>query len=283
MHCTAWSYKGNSKKMKTGVIIRANMEHSNDQIWKNIRSTISILKSSRYISIIIIAVPDNNYHRNLIVDKTELHIYYGNPKIMISRMLDAAKFYKLDTIVDIAVRSNLEPVETIDQMIEFHKNRNGGYTEPYGCHQNLLPKIIDTHYLLKVKNISSDWPYYGTIYSACLEKNHFHFPFNKNDTLTGSLEKMDIMHLVSLSKNIRLLLQNSKHNANNPEFWVKRAENLLSSIVSYKKTKDVSVLEIGCGQRFGLGIILYLMGINQYVGVDIDPVRINKHDINLLT
>jgi len=199
---------------------------------------------------------------------------------MIVRMIDAALTYELDTIVDVSLRSRLEPVQEIDRLIEFHVHQGGGYTEPYGWKPTLLPRVIDFSTLENVRKISDIWPYYGIIQAENLKVNHYRAPLDR--LFTNFIEKLNPLHLALTHVRIGKLLRDESDDPGNPCAWISRARSLIEQIISYGlDPTDCTLLEIGCGQRFGLGILLHLLGIRHYTGVDICPIMINRMDVEL--
>lgn len=273
------SDKGSQKGMNTGVVIRANLEASDSAVQQSIKEMICALQESKMIQKVILAVPDTPYHREFPSTASGARIYTGNPLNMMDRMIAAAKAHHIDTIVDLGLRTRPGSIERIDAIIAFHHDKGGGYTEPKGWRQDVLPRIIDRDYLEKVKQLSQQWPYYGTISSHGMEKNIF--PFPTEDMEEQFLHAMSIPNLVLLKNKVELLLQSAGHVPENPDAWIRRAQLLITSILKYKDDSNASVLEIGCGQRFGLGLILYLMGISSYTGIDLCPIMFDEEDLKL--
>jgi len=260
----------------TGAIIRASFEGASIQISDVLEGLFSILARSRQISVMILALPDTLFHRNLGLKEKHNHIFYGSPSDMMDRMICAARAYNLDTIVDVPLRGKLEPIGVIDKMVEYHWNQGGGYTEASGCKPYILPKIIDTRYLEKVYRQSSRWPYYETIYANLVEPNYFGYPIESPGFEV--LDKMNALQLAAAGERINTILAARADAPENPVSWFSRAHSLKKQMSAYKEDSTLSVLEIGCGKRFGLGVILHLMCGCEYTGVDISPLRITPSD-----
>jgi SAM-dependent methyltransferase len=271
---------GMVKKDKIGAVIRANFEHAHNQVLGHIHSHASRLKGSRYIAEVVLAIPDTPYHRQNAFEREDIKLYFGNPSDMISRMLDAARCFGLDVIVDVPLRTRLEPIHNIDRMIEYHVRSGGGYTEPHGWKINLLPRIIDVQRLETVRKISNTWPYYGTIHTGNLGVNYYRVALNR--LYSDFIDKMDPLHLAHVHHKIGKLLDCAADNARNPYAWLSNAQRLMNQIQQFMDHSKLSILEIGCGQRFGLGIILYLLGVRSYVGIDIASIPLDRIDIALL-
>ncbi|MBA3010729.1 MAG: class I SAM-dependent methyltransferase [Proteobacteria bacterium] len=267
----------NLNNIKIGAIIRANFENADFQPKDVLDGLVPVLCQSKYISLIILAFPENVFHRNLKIQEKKVHIFYGNPSDMIERMISLADLYHLDTIVDVSVRGQLEPAQRIDEMIEYHCDQNGGFTEAAGCRPDILPKIIDTVYLKKIYDQSIAWPYYETIYSDPMGSNYYQYP--SNFLTFKMLDKMNGLQLAAAGEKIKAILETQAGNPENPESWFTRAESLKKQIRKYKEQSNISVLEIGCGKRFGLGIILSLMNGFEYTGADISAINVVHSDV----
>ncbi len=247
------------------AIIRARIKDVRDDQKEHVLRLIRTLKKVSGISDVYLLLPDDAWHRGVRGTDYGCEVFAGDAANMNLRIAGFLERAAPDIVVDCSLLTRcLEPKLYAD-MLASHVANAKPYTTPHLWSPEYLPKIFDAAFCIDVLR-RHDWPYYNHI--SPHDTNLF-TPDTGGivDTLLAlSPLAQAYVHELSLRHE-----KNRSHLSGPYAFdpWIERARHLLGHIDELYKRRSLSVLEIGAGKRFGLGLLLYLCGIEAYRGVDI--------------
>ncbi|QJB56128.1 methyltransferase domain-containing protein [Pseudodesulfovibrio sp. zrk46] len=259
---------------QTVAIIRANIQ-SDTNIDQKLHDLISTLRAVPSISNIVLAVPDNQFHRALNANEYPCELFLGSEQDMNLRLIEAAHHLHAKTIVDCSLLTWCNEPELFDQMIHFHESQPHPFTTPSMWSNAFLPKIINTDFLKKLTE-SHTWPYYLHVLPD--ESNSFTPDFNEMRRKANQLDSLgyNLFHETMLAGEGASQIPPL---APPVQDWIKRTQDILNIVDSLFAKKDISMLEVGCGRLFGAGLLLNQLGISNYTGIDLLRIPISNEEI----
>ncbi|MDC0335573.1 methyltransferase domain-containing protein [Pseudodesulfovibrio sp.] len=245
--------------------------------FKHIETLTSVLKKVATVQAVILALPDDPRHRELDVSSIQATVFYGDAKNMNRRMLKALGEMEATAILDCSVRTECIDPAIYDRLIEHHLSGSQPLTIPHLWYSEYLPKIVD---VAEFKSIAENrpWPYYEAIEES--RRNLFTPDLDAYAKALSHLDPLCQKIINEKARKIRLSYRD-RMSSIGPDRWITRSKALISQIEELFSRRSVSILEVGYGRSFGVGLMLYLFGAENYTGIDVNKVNISSDRIRL--
>lgn len=263
---------------KVVAVIRVSFQDADVAKLEHLEGLIRTIGQVGDIADCVLAVADDAAHVALGSAWGGARVFRGHPANMTRRLRDAATAHGADVVVDFSLLTQCSDPLLLSALVQRHLASGKPYTRPFLWYPEYLPKVVDAALL---HGLAEDcpWPYYAAI--AAQDEHRFEPSVER---LTQQLNHVDplcravaVEQSLALRKDLRLFMASY-----DPEEWLRRCGMLLEKMDAVLKRRDVAVLEVGCGKRFGVGPMLHLFGVREYMGIDLYLSEVSDTHVELL-
>ena len=255
--------------IRTLALIRANLEKPGNGPGPDLDHLARLVRAlvrADAVDAVALALPDDAFHRRIEPSDWECGVFLGHAGNMNIRMAQAVEALGADTVVDCSLLTRCTDPALYDEILASHAMAGDVLTEPHLWRIEYLPRIVAAETLAAVA-AEHPWPYYKHIPESGIHR--FVPDVNRYARMLDALNPL--CRELACQK-ARAGTGISSHNLTpyDPERWLFRCRNLLAEMEKLFGRRDLSVLEIGCGRRFGLGLLLCMAGVARYAGIDVE-------------
>ncbi|QGY39919.1 methyltransferase domain-containing protein [Pseudodesulfovibrio cashew] len=254
------------KQVRTLGVIRASLHNGRESDVLHLERIAETLSKAKSVEAVVLAMPDDDYHASLSRELTFCEIFLGDVENMNNRLLEAARSQGASCLVDCSLLTQCLDPHLYDELVDYHNASPGSMTRPSLWYPEYLPNVVDVDTLSTITEEYS-WPYYSHVSEAHI--NYYTPNLDKITHLFSHLNPICQELVIHKGRQLRNSMNLAVH-PYDPVNWASRCASLLPKIENLFHKRSVSVLEVGCGRRFGLGILLRMAGIAQYSGIDLN-------------
>ncbi len=245
------------------AILRCNFQGMTFESVAHVQALVHACNAAQLIGSVVVAVPDNAFHQAHDADLKGCAVLRGAAENMTRRMLEAMPD-GTETVLDCSPVVQCLDGNLYDRLLAAHGRCGAEMTVAEGYIPHFLPKVVAATTLRGLAD--QPWPYYDHI--ATKKVNRFQPDLEQLAWELANLHPIAREYAFEKSRTLRTVA-NWLQAPSDPLMWLDRATSVVDALEKYLGRRDVSVLEIGCGRRFGLGPLLCMAGVKSYVGIDI--------------
>ncbi len=245
------------------AILRCNFQGMSLESVAHVQALVHACNAAQLIVSVVVAVPDNTFHRAYNVDLKGCVVVRGAAKNMAKRMLEAMPD-GTEIVLDCSPIVQCLDGHLYDRLLVAHGRSGAEMTVAKGYIPHFLPKVVAAATLRGL--VDQPWPYYDHI-----AKDRVHWFQPDLEQLAWELANLHPIareYAFEKSRTLRTVA-NWLQAPCDPLMWLDRATSVVDALETQLGCRDVSVLEVGCGRCFGLGPLLCMAGVKSYVGIDI--------------
>jgi len=251
------------------AVIRANLRSPTAADLVHLKALAEALAAAPGVGGVVLALPDDPANRKAAPADFPGQAFFGDASDMNVRLLEVLRAFAPATVLDCSLLTQcLEPA-VYGRLLAFHLASPLDVTFPHLWYPEYLPKVVRAARLAELAE-DRPWPYYAPLTLG--DVNRFVPDVDAAARALSGMEALCQDLVYEKARAARRNLHLAVHPFD-PANWISRCRILLGDIDRLFHRRDIAVLEVGCGRRFGLGLLLHLAGVARYAGIDI---RLNR-------